>query len=397
RHRIHAFQPLARFHRFRTGVSALLLAAMALGAPSTLYAGDILRGGASAKNAPRNAEARANAGAEAAQAAKVRAQDRLARTTRVVNDMRALQAAARAAAGASTIPNGLTPGGLELSPGFIPVGANTPTASGNNVNIKQTATQALLEWKTFNVGRDTTVNFDQSAGGVDATKWIAFNKVVGSTAPSQIRGKINAQGQVYIINQNGIVFGAGSQINTRALVASTLPINDNLVKNGLLNNKDAQFLFSALEVPGGSDGTPTFTPTDVPEVLGDIVVERGAKISSPELAGGNGGRVMLVGANVRNEGEISTPAGQTILAAGLQVGVREHNSSDPSLRGLDVWVGSVGDYAGTVTNSGLVEAKTGSILIFVKQINQSAILESTTSVNLNGRIDLLASYDAVSN
>ncbi|MCX6965709.1 MAG: filamentous hemagglutinin N-terminal domain-containing protein [Verrucomicrobia bacterium] len=405
RHRIRAFQPLARLHRFRAGVSALLLAAMALGAPSSLYAGDILRGGASAKNAPRNAEARANAGAEAAQAAKVRAQDRLARTTKAVNDMRALQAAARAAAGAGTIPNGLAEGGLKVLTGANAKwqGANAPTASGNNVNITQTASQALLHWETFNVGSQTTVNFDQSAGGADSGKWIAFNKVFDPTAkPSEIRGKINAQGQVYIINQNGIVFGAGSQINTRALVASTLPINDNLITNGLLNNKDAQFLFSALEVPGGSDGTPTFTPTDVPEVLGDIVVERGAKISSPELTGGNGGRIMLVGANVRNEGEISTPAGQTILAAGLQVGMREHDGSDPSLRGLDVWVGAVDldgvdPYAGTVQNSGIIESPTGSIVVAGKRIEQSGVLESTTSVNLNGRIDLLANYGAVAN
>jgi filamentous hemagglutinin family protein len=360
-----------------------------------LQAGDILRGGASAGNAKRNSEARANAGAAAAEAAKVRAQDRLARTTKAVNDMRALQASARAAAGANAIPNGLTPGGLELRAGHTPVGANLPTPSGNNVNITQTAAQALLEWKTFNVGSQTTVNFDQSAGGADAGKWIAFNKVVGSAAPSQIRGKINAQGQVYIINQNGIIFGSGSQVNTRALVASTLPINDNLIANGLLNNKDAQFLFSALTVPGGSDGTPTFTPTGVPAILGDVVVERGAKISSPELAGGNGGRVMLVGANVRNEGEISTPAGQTILAAGLQVGVRAHSESDPNLRGLDVWVGQVANYAGTVTNSGLVESQRGSIVAVGKRIDQNGALESSTSVNLNGRIDLLASYGAV--
>ena len=398
RHRIRAFQPLARLHRFRAGVSALLLAAMALGAPSTLYAGDILRGGASAKNAPRNAEARANAGAEAAQAAKVRAQDRLARTTKAVNDMRALQAAARAAAGTSTIPNGLAEGGLKVLTGANAKwqGANAPVQSGNTVGITQTAAQALLHWETFNVGRDTTLNFDQSAGGADSGKWIAFNKVFDPAArPSEIRGKINAQGQVYIINQNGILFGAGSQINTRALVASTLPINDNLIANGLLNNKDAQFLFSALTVPGGSDGTPTFTPTDVPAVLGDVVVERGAKISSPELAGGNGGRVMLVGANVRNEGEISTPAGQTILAAGLQVGVAAHAESDPSLRGLDIWVGDVGNYAGTITNTGLVESQRGSILAVGKEINQNGVLESSTSVNLNGRIDLLASYGAL--
>jgi filamentous hemagglutinin family protein len=396
KYHLRAFEFLAARRRSRAVLTCTLLASFLATMPTGgLQAGDILRGGASAGNAKRNSEARANAGAAAAEAAKVRAQDRLARTTKAVNDMRALQASARAAAAANTIPNGLIEGGLNPIVGGTWTGANPATASGNNVNITQTASQALLEWETFNVGSQTTVNFDQSAGGADSGKWIAFNKVVGSAAPSQIRGKINAQGQVYIINQNGIVFGAGSQVNTRALVASTLPINDNLVASGLLNNKDAQFLFSALEVPG-VDGTPTFTPTDVPAVLGDVVVERGAKISSPELAGGNGGRVMLVGANVRNEGEISTPAGQTILAAGLQVGVAAHAESDPSLRGLDIWVGDVGNYAGTITNTGLVESQRGSILAVGKEINQNGVLESSTSVNLNGRIDLLASYGALS-
>ena len=406
RYHLRAFEFLAARRRSRAVLTCTLLTAFLASMPTGgLQAGDILRGGASAGNAKRNSEARANAGAAAAQAAKVRAQDRLARTTKAINDMRALQASARAAAGANSIPNGLTDGGLKVLTGANAKweGANAPAASGNNVNITQTASQALLHWETFNVGSQTTVNFDQSAGGADSGKWIAFNKVFDPTAkPSEIRGKINAQGQVYIINQNGIIFGAGSQVNARTLVASTLPINDNLITNGLLNNKDAQFLFSALEVPGGSDGTPTFTPTDVPEVLGDIVVERGAKISSPELAGGNGGRIMLVGANVRNEGEISTPAGQTILAAGLQVGMREHDSSDPSLRGLDVWVGAVDldgvdPYAGTVQNSGIIESPTGSIVVAGKRIEQSGVLESTTSVNLNGRIDLLANYGAVAN
>lgn len=406
KYHLRAFEFLAARRRSRAVLTCTLLASFLATMPTGgLQAGDILRDGASAGNAKRNSEARANAGAAAAEAAKVRAQDRLARTTKAVNDMRALQASARAAAGANSIPNGLTEGGLKVLTGANAKweGANAPTASGNTVGITQTASQALLHWETFNVGSQTTVNFDQSAGGADSGKWIAFNKVFDPTAkPSEIRGKITSQGQVYILNQNGIIFGAGSQINARTLVASALPINDNLVKNGLLNNKDAQFLFSALEVPGGSDGTPTFTPTDVPEVLGDIILERGAKISSPELAGGNGGRVMLIGANVRNKGEISTPAGQTILAAGLQVGVREHNNSDPSLRGLDVWVGAVdldgvNPYAGQVQNSGIIESPTGSIVVAGKRIEQNGVLESTTSVNLNGRIDLLANYGAVAN
>ncbi|MFY8268954.1 MAG: hypothetical protein ACOVLK_06090, partial [Terrimicrobiaceae bacterium] len=196
-HRFRAFHHLAGHHRLRAAISTALLAAMALGAPIPLHAGDILRGGTSAGNAKRNAEARANAGAAAAETAKVRAQDRLARTTKVLTDMRALQASARAAAGANSIPNGLANGGLKVLTGANAKweGANAPTASGNNVNITQTASQALLHWETFHVGSQTTVNFDQSAGGADSGKWIAFNKVFDPAAkPSEIRGKINAQG-----------------------------------------------------------------------------------------------------------------------------------------------------------------------------------------------------------
>ncbi len=386
-------------------MAVLLLSALIVsGFPPVARAGDILRGGATTSGGGRkNVEARQSAGAEAAAIAKAKAADRLARTTKAVNDMRLLQESARSATSGSAIPNGLTTGGLKVLTGANAkwTGANAPVQSGGAVNIKQTAAQALLHWETFNVGSGTSVNFDQKAGGTDSGKWIAFNKVFDpSGVPSQIRGRINAEGQVYIINQNGIVFGAGSQINTRTFVASSLPINDNLVERGLLNNKDAQFLFSALSVPGGSDGTPAFNPPaplTADGKTGNILVERGALISGPVSADGNGGRVMLLGANVRNEGTISTPSGQTILAAGLQVGIQAHDSTDPSLRGLDVWVGNVDTYAGAATNSGLIEAYTGSVLMTGKSVSQSGIIDSSTSVNLNGRIDLIASYGAAAN
>jgi len=380
----------------------ILLSALVVSVwPQVSHAGDILRGGATAGSARKNTEARQNAGAEAASLAKAKAQDRLARTTKAINDMRQLQASARAAAGDGGVPDGLVPGGLERLAGGTWTGASAPVQAGNAVNITQTKQQALLDWKTFNVGKNTSVNFDQTAGGVDSGKWIAFNKVFDpSGKPSQIRGQIKAEGQVYIINQNGIIFGAGSQVNARTLVASSLPINDNLVEQGLLNNKDAQFLFSALDVPGGADGTKEFKPA--PPLTadgrnGDIVVEAGATISGPVSAEGNGGRVMFVGTNVRNEGTISTPSGQTILAAGRQVGVQAHNSEDPSLRGLDVWVGVVGENEGRVTNAGIIEAATGSVTIVGRDIEQRGIIHSSTSVSLNGRIDLLASYGAVAN
>lgn len=363
-------------------------------------AGDILRGGVSNASGRKGSQARATAGAEAAEAAKATAQDRLARTTQAITAVRNMQ---KGVGPALSVPDGLTPGGLQKATGINARwdGAQNPVQNGANVTIKQTSSQAVLHWETFNVGRNTSLYFDQTAGKTDAGKWIAFNKVFDPTGvPSKILGSIKAEGQVYILNQNGIIFGAGSQVNTRTLVASSLPVNDNLLTTGLLNNRDAQFLLSSLEVPGGSDGTAKFTPPPILTAngqVGDVVVQYGAELRSKVNDDGNGGRIMLAGANVTNEGYISTPGGQTILAAGLQVGVQAHDGGDPSLRGLDVWIGKVGSYAGAATNRGLIEAYNGSVLVAGREVNQLGVIDSTTSVNLNGRIDLLASYDAVGN
>jgi filamentous hemagglutinin len=366
--------------------------------------------------------------AAAAAAARSNARDNLARTTQAMQAVRNLQAAARAAASGNnaginpnapgtTLPNvanGLRPGGLEVDPGVgggsaVWSGASLPTETTNRgattVNIRQTQQTALLSWKTFNVGRNTTLRFNQSAARGDANKWIAFNKVNDpSNAPSQILGSIEAPGQVYVINRNGIIFGVGSQVNAGTLVASSLPVNDNLIANGLLNNPDAQFLFSGLAIPTGSQGTPAFTPEPANPAIGrygDVIVQRGAIINSPTNEANSGGRVMLVGPNVRQAGSILAPDGQVVLAAGMQVGIAAHSSNDPSLRGLDIFVGSVtppgGDPVGVVEQSGLVEAQRGNITVAGREIRIDGALESSTSVSLNGRIDLQASYDAIPN
>ncbi len=390
----------------------LLFAVAVLLFPQVAPAGDILRGGATRASDASRIRNLSTVGQAQALKLRANAQDRLARTTQSLQQMQAAQAAARGAAATANhlgmnpltgaplpvVPDGLGLGGLDLD--RVVYGANNPVQSGNNVTVKQNESQALLHWKTFNVGRNTTLNFDQSAGGADAGKWIALNKVTGADlAPSQILGRINAQGQVYVLNQNGIIFGGASQINTRGFVASSLPINDNLVRQGLLNNRDAQFLFSTIEVPGGADGTPAFVPPAPPPGgrYGDVIVQRGAQLRATAGQDGNGGRVMLVGPNVRNEGTIETPAGQTILAAGHQVGVRAHPESDPSLRGLDVWIGRVEGDAGRAVNAGLIRAATGNITMAGRSVVQAGGLESSTTVSLNGRIDLLASYGAVGN
>lgn len=405
-------------------LSAALL--MALG--STARGGDILRGGGAPAAPARSSASGSEAGGVQADQARVNAQDALARTTQAIMSVKSMQDTARAAAaqlnsaaaGLPTVPNGLGAGGLQVAPGAATnpalwSGANQPVASTRTtsagttqvVTVKQTAQQALLNWESFNVGRSTELYFDQTSGGANRNQWIAFNTVNDpSGVPSQILGSIKAEGQVYVINQNGIIFGGASQVNTHSLVASSLPLNENLVSRGLLNNPDSQFLFSSLAQPAGRNGTPAMTPAAgfAPGGrIGDVTVQAGARLTSPTSADKVGGRIALIGPNVTNSGTIETPDGQTILAAGLQVGMAGHDSGDPTLRGLDVYVGAVTDpasvipsYAGSAVNSGLISALRANVTMTGKDVTNNGAIDSSTSVSLNGRIDLKASYDAVS-
>ncbi len=405
--------------------SAALGVCVTLAATVTANGRDILRGGSGGNTVPsaQGIATGASSGAVANQA-RANAMDAMARTTRALQSVQAMQTAARSAAIAGpnnlgvnpnnaaqflpNVTNGLSAGGLEIATGAA-VGSNlwkganlpTQTVSGTQttVNIKQTSQQAILNWNKFNVGKETKLNFDQSTGGANAGQWIAFNKINDpSGVPSQILGSITAQGQVYVVNQNGIIFGGSSQVNTHALVASSLPINDNLINRGLLNNPDSQFLFTSLPQTAGTNGTPGFTPPAAPNgKSGDVIVQRGAVLSSPTTADHTGGRVALIGPNVTNAGTISTPDGQTILAAGQQVGLAPHPSTDAAVRGLDVYVGTVDATSGKATNAGLVDAPRANVTMTGKDVNQLGVINSSTSVSLNGSISLFADYNAVSN
>ncbi len=238
----------------------------------------------------------------------VAAKNMLSRTATALAAVQQMQNTARGLAlagpnqlaGSTPVGDGLSTNGLVVDPANAWQGAQAPTQSTANgqttVAITQFQQSALLYWKTFNIGKNTTLNFDQSAGGADVGKWIAFNKITDpSGVPSQILGTINtlgpdgtshSGGQVYVINVNGIIFGGSSQVNAHALVASSLPINDNLVQRGLVNNPDGQFLFSALKIPAltGGQGTPAFDPTttssDVPST-GEQLWRRGGPSGSP--------------------------------------------------------------------------------------------------------------------
>lgn len=151
-------------------------------------------------------------------------------TVAAIAAQQAAQAAGRAAALAapSSIHNGLGGNGLNPlldangKPLFTNAEAPVQTQKGGTtqVTIKQTADKAILNWETFNVGRDTQLTFQQDAN------WALLNRVGNSVAPSQIQGTIKADGTLMIVNRNGIVFSGSSQINVRNLTAAAATISD---------------------------------------------------------------------------------------------------------------------------------------------------------------------------
>ena len=399
-----------------------------------------LQGNAPATNAA--ALAAASAQANAAQAAATASQAMI-RAAGAMQGMRSIQAAARAAAQAagSSVPNGLTPGGLVMAPGAVPgrtdggtglwQGANLPTqtASGGRtqVEIVQNEAKSILTWDKFNIGRETDLRINQSAGGANAANWISLNRVLDpSLAPSQILGTIKAEGQVYVINRNGIVFGGSSQVNVHTLVASSLSLSNAQFMAGINNT------LSIFGTDGFDHGIPTFgdssTDTEPTNIVhygrtpGHVVVESGAVIQSH-----SGGKAMLFAPHVANAGTIRAPSGQVLIGAGENVWLADPrlNDSSSAIRGLDFAVSSPTEFLPNylllsrsvtnpnispiyvavmaemdaraasvgyrVSNTGAVEAPRGNITIKGREIQQNGTVVASTALNnQDGSVNLSA-------
>ena len=152
--------------------------------------------------------------------------------------------------------------------------------NSNALNINQGTDRAAIDWQSFNVGQGNTVNFNQPSASS-----IALNRVLGSDV-SVIQGAINANGQVFLVNQNGILFTPTAQVNVGGIVASTQSIST------------ADFMAGKYTFSGNSTGT----------------VENKGNITTSI-----GGTVALIAAKIINTGTITAPLGTVGLAAGNTV------------------------------------------------------------------------------
>ena len=209
--------------------------------------------------------------------------------------------------------------------GQVTTGAATLLQSGSSLTVDQSTQDAAIIWRGFSVAANETVRFNQPNAGS-----ITLNRVIGQN-PSLILGRLSANGQVFILNPNGVLFGQGAQVNVGGLVASTLEMTD------------ADFMAGRYALSG---------------VAASAVVNQGAITAAP------GGYVALVGPRVTNTGAISAPQGGVGLAAGDRVTL---TLSDGGLVGLNIDQATLN---ALVRNRGVVQAPGGQVILTAEAMDQ---------------------------
>ena len=244
--------------------------------------------------------------------------------------------------------------------------ANTGTVEAPVVTVQQDSARAIVNWGSFNVGRDASVMFRQP----DAQS-VILNRVLDHN-PSQIFGNITANGQVFLMNPSGVWFGAGSSVDVGALVATTHAIEDADFMAG-------NYRFSR----NGATG----------KVVNEGRIE--AKL---------GGYVALLAPEVRNDGVLLAQSGTIALAAGESVTL----NVNPANSKVDLLV-EPSRVDALVENRKIIKAEGGAVIVSAQAYNELAsgvirnsgeiaatglasiggkiVLGATTEVANSGKID----------
>ncbi len=261
------------------------------------------------------------------------------------------------ASGALLLAGLLACGGVAAqSPAALPSGGSVVAGqaqlsqNGSQLKIDQASHKLVMNWSSFDIGSQAEVKFVQP--GSDS---VALNRVTGGAA-SAIFGKLQANGQVWLVNPNGVVFGRGASVDVGGLVASSLAISD------------ADFLAGRSRFEAGT-------------VAGAVRNEGG-------LRAAEGGVVALIAPQVENSGSIQAPGGSALLGAGAAVSLDFAGDGLLSLTveraALDAHVGNSGRLS-----AGLVQlsaAAAGAVRASV--VNNEGVIEAQGLSQQGGRIVL---------
>jgi len=219
------------------------------------------------------------------------------------------------------------------------------------LTIHQSTPKAIIEWQSFNVGGSASVQFQQP--NRDS---VIFNRVL-DVNPSQILGRIQANGQVFLSNPSGVVFGSSAQVDVGGLVVTVHDIRDRDFQEG-------QFNFS-------SDS-------------------KSAVVNKGNLQAQLGGYVALLAPEVRNEGVVIAREGTAALASGRSIGLTLQGSQLVSVAIAEPVINAL------IENKHLIRAEGGMVVLSARSANailesviaQSGEIQAPSLVSRDGRVIL---------
>ncbi|MEI7538404.1 MAG: filamentous hemagglutinin N-terminal domain-containing protein, partial [Comamonadaceae bacterium] len=209
----------------------------------------------------------------------------------------------------------------------VVAGKASISQSAATLNVNQSSNRAAIDWAAFNVGSQAQVNFNQPGASS-----VTLNRVLDAN-PSQIFGRINAPGQVFLTNPSGVYFAPGASVDVGGLVATTHSISN------------ADFM------AGGN----SFARNGA----------TGSVVNEGELKAGLGGYIALLAPEVRNKGVIVAQMGTVALAAG-EVFELQFDANN-TLANLRV---SPATMAALVDNGNAVQAPGGLVILSARAADQ---------------------------
>ena len=235
--------------------------------------------------------------------------------------------------------------------GQVVQGAASMSQTASQMTINQGTQRAAINWQSFNIGAQAKVQVVQPNAQA-----VLLNRVVGQS-PSQIFGKLQANGHVILVNPNGVLFGKDGSVNAGGFTASTLNISD------------ANFM------------------------AGNMVYERNGStagiVNEGKISTEPGGYVALLGATVSNEGSITTKGGSVVMGAGETIKVPVSGTGRIKLELTPAAINA------SVSNSGSIVTEGGQVYMQALALNRAAaqILQSgsiDTTGEKGGEVHVLA-------
>ncbi|MBU3605138.1 filamentous hemagglutinin N-terminal domain-containing protein, partial [Polynucleobacter sp. MWH-Creno-3A4] len=234
--------------------------------------------------------------------------------------------------------------------------SQSQTATTATMNVNQTSQRAVINWDSFNVGKNATVNFNQPNASA-----VTLNRITSAT-PTMIEGAVRANGQVIFVNPNGVTFARGSQVDAAGVVATTMNIS----------NKDFM------------EGKSTFKDNGTGAVINEGKIKTNV----------DGGYIALLAPEVRNDGYLIARkgSGTVAMASGEQITLDFKGNSLISVK-VDVAA-----YNALIENKRVVEVNGGLVVIAAGSANQlmATVIKNTgrisasSAVNNGGVIELVA-------